>query len=144
MVINMKRHSENTPIRDCCSRLYYSQLDTSQGWRLHKTRNCSSTSRMSESHPRRTNRHSRRTLGLKPDSKTVTGIRDVPLSDRAIAILRRRCGDRREGWVFPSKRAKSGHPTTTAVKFRQARKKAGLSEDLVLYCGRHDFGTRVL
>src|SRR5581483_9196488 len=79
-----------------------------------------------------------------PDSKTVTGIRDVPLSDRAIAILGRRCGDHREGWVFPSKRAKSGHLTTMAVKFRQARKKAGLSEDLVLYCGRHDFGTRVL
>jgi len=31
-----------------------------------------------------------------------------------------------------------------AVKFRQARTKAGLPEDLVLYCGRHDFGTRVL
>ena len=79
-----------------------------------------------------------------PDSKTVTGIREVPLSDRAHEILRRRTGDRREGWVFPSKRAKSGHLTTMAVKFRQARKKAGLSEDLVLYCGRHDFGTRVL
>lgn len=79
-----------------------------------------------------------------PDSKTVTGIREVPLSDRAREILRRRCGDRRAGWVFPSKRAKSGHLTTMAVKFRQARAKAGLSKDLVLYCGRHDFGTRVL
>jgi len=31
-----------------------------------------------------------------------------------------------------------------AVKFRQARAKAGLPKNLVLYCGRHDFGTRVL
>lgn len=79
-----------------------------------------------------------------PDSKTVTGIRDVPLSDRAVTILRRRCGDRREGWVFPSERSRSGHLTTMAVKFRQARVKAGLPKNLVLYCGRHDFGTRVL
>ena len=79
-----------------------------------------------------------------PDSKTTTGVRDVPLSDRALSILRRRCGDRREGWGFPSKRARSGHLTTMAVKFRQARAKAGLPKNLVLYCGRHDFGTRVL
>jgi site-specific recombinase XerD len=31
-----------------------------------------------------------------------------------------------------------------AAKFRQARKEAGLPKNLVLYCGRHDFGTRVL
>jgi integrase len=28
--------------------------------------------------------------------------------------------------------------------FREARKKAGLPKNLVLYCGRHDYGTRVL
>jgi integrase len=79
-----------------------------------------------------------------PESKTVTGIREVPLSDRALEILRRRCGDRRSGWVFLSKRARSGHLTTMAAKFRQARAKASLPRDLVLYCGRHDCGTRVL
>jgi site-specific recombinase XerD len=31
-----------------------------------------------------------------------------------------------------------------AKRFREARAKAGLPEDLVLYCGRHDFGTRIL
>ena len=31
-----------------------------------------------------------------------------------------------------------------AGKFRQARTKAGLPKNLVLYCGRPDFGTRVL
>jgi integrase len=28
--------------------------------------------------------------------------------------------------------------------FREAREKAGLPKELVLYCGRHDYGTRVL
>jgi len=31
-----------------------------------------------------------------------------------------------------------------AKRFREARGKAGLPEDLVLYCGRHDYGTRIL
>jgi len=31
-----------------------------------------------------------------------------------------------------------------AKRFREARVKAGLPEDLVLYCGRHDYGTRIL
>jgi integrase len=79
-----------------------------------------------------------------PDSKTEEGRRRVPMSNRAFEILKARCGTRREGWVFPSKRAKSGHLTTMANKFREARRKAGLPEDLVLYCGRHDYGTRIL
>ena len=31
-----------------------------------------------------------------------------------------------------------------AKRFREARTKAGLPEALVLYCGRHDYGTRVM
>jgi integrase len=85
-----------------------------------------------------------RRLIFVPDSKTVTGIRDVPMSDRVLNLLRIRCGSRQEGWVFPSKRSATGHLTTMAGKFRQARTKAGLPKSLVLYCGRHDFGTRVL
>ena len=79
-----------------------------------------------------------------PDSKTPDGRRLVPMTDRVLDLLLVRCGDRREGWLFPSKRSKSGHLTTLAKRFREARKKAGLSESLVLYCGRHDYGTRVL
>ena len=79
-----------------------------------------------------------------PDSKTPSGRRTVPLSDRAFEVLRRRCEGRREGWVFPSKRSKAGHLTTMAHRFRQARRKSGLPEELVLYCGRHDYGTRVM
>jgi integrase len=79
-----------------------------------------------------------------PDSKTPNGRRLVPMTDRVLDLLLVRCGERREGWLFPSKRSKSGHLTTLAKRFREARKKAGLSESLVLYCGRHDYGTRVL
>jgi integrase len=46
--------------------------------------------------------------------------------------------------AFPSKRAQSSHLTTMAKRFREARVKFGLPEDLVLYCGRHDYGTRIL
>jgi site-specific recombinase XerD len=79
-----------------------------------------------------------------PDSKTIEGRRMVPTSDRVLSILRARCGSRQEGWVFPSKRSRSGHRTTIAKLFRAARSKAGLPDTLVLYCGRHDYGTRVL
>lgn len=78
-----------------------------------------------------------------PDSKTPAGRREVPLSDRAYGLLLSRCKGKTKGWVFPSKRSKSGHLTTMAKQFRLARCKAGLSKELVLYCGRHDFGTRV-
>jgi integrase len=79
-----------------------------------------------------------------PDSKTEEGRRRVPMSNRVFDVLKQRCGEKREGWVFPSKRAESAHLTTMAKRFREARVKAGLPEDLVLYCGRHDYGTRIL
>jgi len=78
------------------------------------------------------------------DSKTPTGEREVPMSNRAIAALKRRAGGRTEGWLFPSKRSESGHLTTFAARFREARRKAGLPEALKLYCGRHNYGTRLL
>jgi integrase len=40
-----------------------------------------------------------------PDSKTEEGRRRVPMSNRVFDVLKQRCGERREGWVFPSKRA---------------------------------------
>ncbi len=78
-----------------------------------------------------------------PDSKTPEGRRTVPMSDRAFAILRRRCGHRTQGWVFPARRKKAKVPYlgSIAQHFAEARSKAGLPKNLVLYCGRHDFGT---
>ncbi len=83
-----------------------------------------------------------------PDSKTREGRRTVPMSDRVFEILRRCCrdkkgGERKEGWVFPARRknAKVPYLSSIAKHFAEAREKAGLSKNLVLYCGRHDFGT---
>jgi integrase len=79
-----------------------------------------------------------------PDSKTPEGRRLVPMSRRVVDVLRPRCLTRQEGWVFPSKRSASGHLRSICNLFRQARKEAGLPQELVLYCARHDYGTRVL
>ncbi len=80
-----------------------------------------------------------------PDSKTRNGRRMIAMSDRVMEILKARCAGRTEGWVFPSKR-KGKHISCGLVgkQWVAARKKAGLPEDLVLYCARHDFGTYVL
>jgi len=82
---------------------------------------------------------------FNPNSKTKKGRRFIPMSDRVMSILLVRCADRKEGWVFPS-RQKGKHITGGLVnkQWVRARKKAGLPEDLVLYCARHDFGTYVL
>jgi hypothetical protein len=46
--------------------------------------------------------------------------------------------------VFPSNRAASGYLRSIDRLFREARRHAGLPKELVLYCARHDYGTRVL
>jgi site-specific recombinase XerD len=79
-----------------------------------------------------------------PDSKSEEGRRTIPLSHRVFDLLRARCGTRTEGWLFPAKRGRTGHLTTLAERFREARAKAGISEKMVLYCGRHDYGTRMM
>ena len=79
-----------------------------------------------------------------PDSKTADGRRMIPMSDRVCEVLRTRSGGRSEGWLFPSQRSRCGHLTDVGRQFRAARAKAGLPEELVLYCCRHDYGTRVL
>jgi integrase len=79
-----------------------------------------------------------------PDSKTPEGRRMVPMSRRVFEHLCARCGTRMEGWVFLSKRSASGHLRSIDRLFREARQNAGLPKELVLYCARHDYGTRVL
>ena len=65
-----------------------------------------------------------------PDSKTEEGRRRVPMSNRVFDVLKQRCGEKREGWVFPSKRAESAHLTTMAKRFREARSKLGFPKIL--------------
>jgi len=79
-----------------------------------------------------------------PDSKTAEGRRLVPMSRRVVELLRARCCTRSEGWVFPSKHSASGHLRSIDRLFREARQRAGLAKELVLYCARHDYGTRIL
>jgi integrase len=82
---------------------------------------------------------------FNPNSKTEKGRRFIPMSDRAADILKARCGERSEGWVFQS-RYKGKHIGAAFVnrQWVKARKAAGLPEGLVLYCARHDFGTYVM
>ena len=79
-----------------------------------------------------------------PDSKTKQGRRKVPMSERVFNLLRARCGTQSEGWLFPAKRGRTGHLTTLSERFRAARENAGLPPKMVLYCGRHDYGTRMM
>ena len=51
------------------------------------------------------------------------------MSDRVLDLLMIRCGERREGWVFPANSA-AGHLTTLDKQFREARKAAGLPKNL--------------
>jgi integrase len=77
------------------------------------------------------------------ESKSTKGRRFVPISPRVRQALLARYSNQKEGWVFPSKRAKCGHLTTVSRQFEEARKAAGLPADLVLYCARHGFGTEM-
>jgi integrase len=82
---------------------------------------------------------------FNPSSKTSKGRRFIPMSERVMDLLKARCAGRTEGWVFQSVR--KGKHIGAALVNRQwvkARKSAGLPEDLVLYCARHDFGTYVM
>ena len=76
-----------------------------------------------------------------PEGKTEKARRFVAMSERVKTMLRQWCGDRKEGWVFPSSRSKSGHLTTIAKGFQAARDRAGLDKKLVPYSARHTYGT---
>jgi integrase len=79
----------------------------------------------------------------------------VPLSERVIGLLRtiRQAQSReqsasresqpREGWVFPSKKAPSGHIELSGLEhgFRKLARALGIPDELKLYCARHTFGT---
>ena len=74
-------------------------------------------------------------------SKTPDGERFVPVSDRMMEILVRRCAGRTQGFVFASAKSSTGHLTTVKTAFNNARRKSGIDPRLVLYSARHTFGT---
>jgi len=79
-----------------------------------------------------------------PAGKTRNARRPVPLLGDSHDVLRRRWleqGQPREGWVFPSKQAPSGHMETIHKAFQRARKASGLPSAMCLYTARHGVGT---
>jgi integrase len=83
---------------------------------------------------------------FNPRGKTRRARRLVPLSERVIALLRNiqdQQSRRREGWVFPSRKSRSGHIGLSGLEhaFRSIARKLEISDALKLYCARHTFGT---
>ena len=76
------------------------------------------------------------------DSKTTEGRRLVPMSGRVFEILGNRCDARGLGVSIQALRVSASQIICNL--FRKARNNAGLPKELVLYCARHDNGTRVL
>ena len=101
--------------------------------------------------------HWQKRLHFNPYGKSRKSRRWIPISERATDILKARLHDQSTAnptrcrrpvaapepfeWVFPSKKAKSGHLTTVAKQFRDARRLVGLPESLKLYGARHAFAT---
>ena len=80
---------------------------------------------------------------FNPRGKSRKSRRYVPLTDRVKAALLGRKEVANGGWVFPSKRARSGHITDREVskQWLEAKRVAGVPEPVVLYCARHRFST---
>ena len=65
------------------------------------------------------------------------------MSQRVIGLLKERNKKAESPFVFPSN-SKTGHLTTVEKAFVSARRQAGVSEEIVLYCARHRFATDAL
>ena len=76
-----------------------------------------------------------------PYGKTAKSRRYVAMSQRMKEVLTASCADKRDGWVFPSPRSRTGHVNSMNYAFRSLRRRLGLSEKLVLYCARHTYGS---
>jgi site-specific recombinase XerD len=82
-------------------------------------------------------------LIFNPRGKSRKSRRYVPPTERVKVALVARKGDVNEGWVFPSKRARTGYITDREVskQWLEAKRLAGIPESVVLYCARHRFST---
>jgi integrase len=90
---------------------------------------------------------------FNPKGKTRKARRHVPLSERVLALLRtiqqeqskhpKQQSKARDEWVFPSKKAPSGHIGLSGLehRFRELARALEMPEALKLYCARHTFGT---
>jgi integrase len=89
------------------------------------------------------NIHWDKALIFNPRGRSRKSRRYVPLTERVKAALLTRKKGANEGWVFPSKRSRSGYITDREVskQWLEAKRIAGIPENVVLYCARHRFST---
>ena len=82
-------------------------------------------------------------LIFNPRGKSRKSRRYVPLTQRVKAALLASRERASEGWVFPSKKAQSGHITGHEVskQWLEAKRSTGIPGSVVLYCARHRFST---
>jgi integrase len=66
------------------------------------------------------------------------------MSEMMETVLSARCGQRCDGWLFPSDHSKTGHINSIAVGFRALRRRTGVNERIVPYSARHTYGTYAL
>jgi integrase len=89
-----------------------------------------------------TTNEGRKSFGLRVrESKTGAGVRMVPLSPRAKAVLDMRRGQDASPFVFPSVASETGHRVTFGKAHGLACRAAGL-KPFPIYTWRHTFGTR--
>jgi integrase len=75
-----------------------------------------------------------------PHGKTKSAKRPVPLLNGSLAVLQRRHmmqGLPVSGWVFPTKKSKTGHIATITKAYKTARDAAGLPAEMCIYTARH-------
>src|SRR5947208_4961921 len=82
-------------------------------------------------------------LIFNPRGKSRKSRRYVPLTQRVKAALLASRERASEGWVFPSKKAQSGHITGHEVskQWLEAKRSTGIPGSVVLYCARRRFST---
>jgi integrase len=79
-------------------------------------------------------------------TKTNSGVRLIPMTDRVRYLLFKHLAGRTAGWVFPSPRNPGSHinSKSLSVAWRKTANKAGVAADVDLYCARHTFGTDLM
>jgi integrase len=91
---------------------------------------------------RKENVHLDRRYLSVPKGKTVFARRNIPLTDNALNILKRRMRKAKFGWLFPHRRDPHVPMTTIQKAHEEALKGARLKSRFRLYDLRHTFGSR--
>ncbi len=91
---------------------------------------------------RKENVHLDRRYLFVPKGKTCFARRNIPLTDTAVSVLKRRMRKARFGWLFPHRRNPQVPMTTIQKAHEEALKHANLKSRFRLYDLRHTFGSR--